>query len=66
MARAPNWRGARQGRCANLNHPLHDPCDAINGITRRDQVLIFRLQTGHNRLKAHLFSKFKIGSTPLC
>ncbi|CAH1407559.1 unnamed protein product [Nezara viridula] len=38
-----------------LNHPLHDPRDAIYGLTRRDQVLIFRLRTGHNRLKAHLF-----------
>ncbi|GFR99825.1 hypothetical protein ElyMa_002801600 [Elysia marginata] len=35
-------------------------------FTRAEQVTIFRLRTGHNRLKHHLFSRFRIGDGPNC
>ncbi|KAK3756058.1 hypothetical protein RRG08_032981 [Elysia crispata] len=40
--------------------------DSIYQLPRADQVAIFRLRTGHNRLKHHLFSRFKIGDGPNC
>ncbi|CAH1394202.1 unnamed protein product [Nezara viridula] len=46
------------------SHLLHDPRDAIYGLTRRDQVLIFRLRTEHNRLKAHLSVGLKLALVP--
>ncbi|GFR77551.1 RNA-directed DNA polymerase from mobile element jockey, partial [Elysia marginata] len=47
-------------------HPQHNSKDAIHKLSRPEQVTIFRLRTGHNRLKHHLFSRFKIGDGPNC
>ncbi|KAK3781066.1 hypothetical protein RRG08_022330 [Elysia crispata] len=33
---------------------------------RSEQVLIFRLRTGHNGMNHDMFTKFKIGSTDQC
>ncbi|GFR98103.1 phosphotransferase [Elysia marginata] len=44
----------------------HNSKDAIHKLSRAAQVTIFRLRTGHNRLKHHLFSRFKIGDGPNC
>jgi hypothetical protein len=35
-------------------------------LDRAAQVIIFRLKTGHNSLKAHMFSNFKIGDSAQC
>ena len=35
-------------------------------LTRRQQVTVFRLRTGHNRLNYHLYSKLRIGHTEQC
>ena len=35
-------------------------------LTRREQVTVFRLRTGHNRLNDHLCSKPRIGHTEQC
>ena len=35
-------------------------------LTRREQVTVFRLRTGHNRLNYHLYSKLCIGHTEQC
>lgn len=40
--------------------------DAYHNLTRQDQVIIFRLRTGHNRLNQHLYRKMKVVSSPLC
>ncbi|KAK3800777.1 hypothetical protein RRG08_003181 [Elysia crispata] len=40
--------------------------DSIYQLPRADQVAIFRLRTGHNRLKHHLFSRYKIVDGPNC
>ncbi|GFS02137.1 COG4 transport domain-containing protein [Elysia marginata] len=34
--------------------------------SKAEQVTIFRLRTGHDRLKHHLFSRFKTGDGPNC
>lgn len=48
---------------------LHRPSkqnDAIHALARKDQVIIFRLRTGHNLLNQHMFYKFKKATTPMC
>ena len=35
-------------------------------LTRREQVTVFRLMTGHNRLNYHLYSKLRVGHTEQC
>ncbi|XP_064645142.1 uncharacterized protein LOC135498689 [Lineus longissimus] len=47
-------------------HPKHDEGDCCYQLTRREQVLIFRLRTGHNRQKHHLFTEFRIGESDIC
>ncbi|GFS27134.1 RNA-directed DNA polymerase from mobile element jockey [Elysia marginata] len=47
-------------------HPQHNSKDAIHKLSRAEQVEIFRLRTGHNRLKQHLFSRSRIGDGPNC
>ena len=39
-------------------HPNHNTKDPYYQLTRREQVTIFRLRTGQNRLKQHLHHKF--------
>ena len=45
----------------NINHPSHKKNDPYYSLTRREQVITFRLRTQHNRLRNHLFDKFRIG-----
>ena len=40
--------------------------DGYHGLTRQDQVIIFRLRTGHNRLNQHLYRKMKVVPSPMC
>ena len=47
-------------------HTAFNPKDHFYQLNRREQVLIFRLRTKHNRLKYHLFHKFKIGQNDQC
>ncbi|GFR92486.1 RNA-directed DNA polymerase from mobile element jockey [Elysia marginata] len=47
-------------------HPQHNSKDATHKLSRAERVTIFRLRTGHNRLKHHLFSRFRIGVGPKC
>jgi hypothetical protein len=44
----------------------HSADDAYYQLNREDQVIIFRLHTGHNRLKYHLYNKFRIGQNGIC
>ena len=48
------------------SHPGHSKEDPYYQLGRGEQVKIFRLRTGHNRLRHHLHSKFKIGNTGQC
>ena len=47
-------------------HPDFQKDDPIKKLNRKEQVAIFRLRTGHNSLKHHMFKVFKIGETDLC
>ena len=49
-----------------MNHPLYNKTDDYYNLSRTDQVIIFRLRTGHNRLRSHLYNKMKIGQTEMC
>ena len=48
------------------SHPAFNPKDPYYQLRRQEQVLIFRLRTKHNRLRHHLFHKFRIGETDQC
>lgn len=37
--------------------------DIYSKLKQNEQVVIFRLRTGHNKLKYHLFSRLQIGDT---
>ena len=40
--------------------------DALHSLERRQQVVLMRLRTGHNRLKAHMNRKLKLAPSPTC
>ena len=40
--------------------------DAYNLLERQQQVVIIRLRTGHNRLRAHMHRKLKLVPSPTC
>ena len=48
------------------SHPNFNSRDAIYKLERSDQVIIFRLRTGHNRLNHHMHTRFRLGQTPGC
>ena len=45
-----------------------DETDLFNDIVleRKDQFIIFRLRTGHNRLNHHLHRKMRLVPSPMC
>ena len=47
-------------------HPGYKQSNSYYSLNRADQVILFRLRTGHNRLRAHLFTKLRIGETDIC
>ena len=47
-------------------HPWYNKADPYYLLTRREQVTVFRLRTGHNHLNYHLYSKLRIGHTEQC
>jgi ribonuclease HI len=48
------------------SHPNHCKNDAYYKLSRHDQRIIFRLRTGHSRMKQHMFRKMKIGTSDTC
>ena len=49
-----------------LNHFHYNKTDDFYKLIRIDKVTIFRLRTGHNRLRFHLYNKMMIGQTEMC
>ena len=47
-------------------HPNYKQSDSIHKLNRPEQVILFRLRTGHNRLNAHMYKKFKVGESEMC
>jgi hypothetical protein len=46
-------------------HQGYNKEDGYYPLTREGQVTISRLRTGHNRLKQHMSSKLKLGTTDM-
>ena len=40
--------------------------DSYHQLTRQEQVIIFRLRTGHNRLNCHMNKRFRLAPSPRC
>ena len=47
-------------------HPNYNQSDSLHKLNRPEQVILFRLRTGHNRLNVHLYNKFKVGESEMC
>ena len=46
--------------------PNYNQSDSLHKLNRPEQVILFRLRTGHNRLNAHMYNKFKVGESEMC
>ncbi|GFS14526.1 hypothetical protein ElyMa_004909500 [Elysia marginata] len=46
--------------------PQHNRQDGLHQMDRKGQTTLFRLRTGHNRLKAHLYKTYRIGHPDFC
>ena len=47
-------------------HPRYYKADPYYLLTRREQVTVFGLRTGRNRLNYHLYSRLRMGHTEQC
>ena len=47
-------------------HPQYNSKDPIHSLPRHDQVMIFRLRNGHNKLRHHMHSRLKVGDSSGC
>ena len=57
---------AAMARKWKRDHPDSDPSDPIHGMTRSQQTIIFRLRSGYNRLRQHMYKRFKVGDSEIC
>ena len=57
---------AKQHKKWMQTHPHYNRQDPYHLLSRPEQVIIFRLRTGHNRLNHHLYTKFRIGQSDQC
>ena len=39
--------------------------DSLHKLNRPEQVILFRLRTGHNRLSVHTYNKLKVGESEM-
>ena len=49
-----------------LQHPGYKETDQYHMLGRKEQVVIFRLRTDHNRLAHHMFRTFRVGQSGEC
>ena len=47
-------------------HPNFKQSDSLHRLNIPEQITLFRVRTGHNRLNAHMYSKFKVGESDMC
>ena len=47
-------------------HPNYNQSDSLHKLNRTEQVILLRLRTGHNRLNANVYNKFKVGESEMC
>ena len=46
--------------------PNYNQSDSLHKLNRTEQVILFRFRTGHRRLNAHMYNKFKVGESEMC
>ena len=44
----------------------YNQSDSLHKLNRTEQVILFRLRTGHNRLNTHMCNKFKVSESEMC
>ena len=47
-------------------NPNSNQSDSLHKLDRPEQVILFRLKTGHKKLNAHMYNKFKVGESEMC
>ena len=57
---------SRLSRKWNQEHPSYNQHDGYYSLERSEQVLLFRLRTGHNRLNDHMYRILRIGRSVMC
>ena len=50
----------------NEEHPSHNKKDPYYLLNRKEQVIICRLRSNHNRLRYHMYNKFKVRDSAKC
>jgi hypothetical protein len=56
----------RKRMIRSIRKPPASIQDDYQIMTRQEQAVIFCLKTGHNRLREHMYTKFKIGNSAMC
>ena len=56
---------AAMARKWKSDHPDSDPSDPTHEMTCSQQTIIFLLRTGHNRLRQHMYERFKVGDSEI-
>ena len=62
----PRWRPSSSPSNTASRASRYNKTDPYYLLTRREQVTVFRLSTGHNCLNHHLYSKLRNGHTEQC
>ena len=58
-----NHNKSSHGKEMDTGPSQYSRTDSYHNLNRPDKVTIFRLRTGHNRLRSHLFNKSRIRQT---
>ena len=62
----PSSRPPLRGNGARNTQTTTYISDSYYRLHRADQATLFRLRRGHNRMRAHLYNKMRIGQARLC
>ena len=65
MKRPPSKPSPRKKKKRKLQRPNSIQSDSLHKLNRPEQVIVFRLRTGHNKLNVHMY-KFKVGEYEMC
>ena len=64
--RRPPQEQEKQRSISTIPSPNFNQSHSLPKLNRPEQVILFRLRTGHNRLHAHMYSKFEVGESEMC
>ena len=57
--------GSRPLKKWKQQHPNYNQSDSLHRLNRPERVILFKLRTGHNRLNAHMYNRFKVGQSEM-